>query len=298
MKFKSSRVAARVLSAFAAICVVSELLYSSVFAASAPPIKVMGFNIRYGAAKDGTNSWEYRKDLVVQTINVFNPDLLGMQEVLDYQGEYIQKQLPDYYFYGVGREDGKKKGEFAPVVFKKERFKLINQGHFWLSETPEVVGSKSWDSSLSRICTWVLLEDKLAKKRIIFANTHLDHIGKIARQESAILIRKYFKDMEQKYPIILTGDFNTTEDTVPYKLITEPVDGKRWFDSFRVIHPVRTTNEVSFNGWKNVRVGSRIDWILHSPEFVTINAMIDYTCDEGRLPSDHFPVEAVLRYRK
>lgn len=295
MKMKKSDVAARFCGCMLAVILI--FLNSNLFAASAPPLKVMSFNIRYGAAKDGTNSWEYRKELVVQTIKVFNPDLLGMQEVLDYQGEYIQKNLPGYEFYGVGREDGKRKGEFVPVVFRKDRFKLLDKGHFWLSETPEVVGSKSWDSSLPRICTWVLLEDKMAKKTLIFANTHLDHLGKIARQESAVLIRKYFREMEQKHPIILTGDFNTTEDTVPYKLITEPASGKRWFDSFRVIHPLRTTNEVSFNGWKHVRAGSRIDWILHSPEFVTINAMIDYTCDEGRLPSDHYPVEAVIRYR-
>jgi endonuclease/exonuclease/phosphatase family metal-dependent hydrolase len=298
MKNRSGLETARLFNMLAVICFVIALSVASIFAASAPPIKVMSFNIRYGDAKDGTNNWQLRKELVLQTIKVFDPDLLGMQEVLDYQGEYLRTNLTGYGFYGVGREDGVRKGEFAPVMFKTNRFEALKYGHFWLSETPEVAGSKSWDSSLPRICTWVLLKDKLADKTIFYANTHFDHIGKVARVESAKLIRKRFAEFEQKYPIILTGDFNSTEDTDAYKIIIQGEDGKnKWIDSFRVTNPVKTPFERSSHGWKGTREGSRIDWIIHSPDFVTLNSMIDYTSDQGRYPSDHYPVEAVIRYR-
>lgn len=273
------------------------LLFSVELIAGAPPIKVMSFNIRYGDAKDGTNGWQYRKELVLQTIKVFDPDLLGMQEVLLYQGEYLKTNLTEYGFYGIGREDGREKGEFVPIMFKKSRFEVIKTGHFWLSETPEVVGSKSWDSALPRICVWALLKDKLAEREFVYANTHLDHKGKIAREESAKLIRKRMAEFEGKYPIILTGDFNATEDTDAYKYLINGQDGKKWIDAFRVVHPNPTPYELSFNGWKPQREGKRIDWIVHTPDFVPLNAMIDYTTDEGRFPSDHYPVEAVLRYK-
>lgn len=279
-----------------AICV-ATLFFAAELFAGAPPIKVMSFNIRYGDAKDGTNNWQYRKELVLQTIKVFDPDLLGMQEVLNYQGEYLRTNLTEYAFYGVGREDGNQKGEFVPVLFKTNRFELIKSGHFWLSETPETAGSKSWDSALPRVFTWVLLKDKFANRELVYANTHLDHLGKVARIESAKLIRKRMAEFEGKYPIILTGDFNAYEDSDVYKFLIEGETGKKWIDTFRVIHPVRTPYERSSHAWKHTFEGSRIDWILHTQDFVTLNSMIDYTCDEGRLPSDHYPVEAVIRYK-
>ena len=286
------------INGFTKLIVCLFVLFNLEVFAAAPPIKVMSFNIRYGAAKDGTNSWQYRKELVVQTVKVFDPDLMGMQEVLDYQGEYLKKNLNQYGFYGVGREDGKQKGEFVPVLFKKSRFKMIKWGYFWLSETPEVVGSKSWDSSLPRICTYVLLKDKYANRELVYANVHYDHIGKVARAESSKLVRKRMKEFEGKYPIILTGDFNATEDTDAYKFLIEGGDNdNKWVDSFRVIHRIPTPYELSFNGWKYVREGKRIDWIIHTSDMVSINAMIDYTCDNGRLPSDHYPVEAVIRHK-
>ncbi len=285
------------VNSFTKLLVCLIVLVSLEVFAAAPPIKVMTFNIRNAGAKDGTNGWQFRKELVVQTVKVFDPDLLGMQEVLDYQGKYIKENLNQYAFYGVGREDGKQKGELVPVLFKKSRFKMIKGGYFWLSQTPEVVGSKSWDSSLPRICTYVLLKDKFANRELVYANVHFDHIGKVARAESSKLIRKRMKEFEGKYPIILTGDFNANEDTDAYKFLIDGDNNGKWVDSFRAIHPVPTAYELSFNGWKYVREGKRIDWIIHTPDMVSINAMIDYTCDNGRLPSDHYPVEAVIRYK-
>ncbi|MGC8830293.1 MAG: endonuclease/exonuclease/phosphatase family protein [Verrucomicrobiia bacterium] len=282
------------------LLIAAELLAFSLcsinLSAGSPPIKVMSFNIRYGDAKDGTNGWQFRKELVLQTIKVFDPDLLGMQEVLHYQGEYLRTNLTEYEFYGIGREDGKQKGESVPVLFKTNRFEAIKTGHFWLSETPEIPGSKSWDSSLPRICTWVLLKDKIANRTLLYINTHFDHLGKVAREESAKLVRKRFAEFEEKYPVIMTGDFNATEETDAYKYLLES-GNKKWIDSFRASNPIPTPYELSFHGWKGGRQGRRIDWILHTPDMVTLNSVIDYTSDEGRYPSDHYPVEAVIRYK-
>lgn len=268
-------------------------------ATASESVKVMSFNIRYGAAKDGVNKWENRKDLVLDTIKESNPDLLGLQEVLGFQADFLKKNLPGYAFHGVGREDGKEKGEYVPLMYKTKRFVLERSGHFWFSETPDKAGSKSWDSSLPRMLSWVALRDLKNEKIFIFANAHYDHRGKVARLESAKLMRKQWESIEEDFSLIITGDFNTTEDGKPYAtLINGPDDGSaKLIDSYRVIHPQRQPNEASFGGFKGLRKGSRIDWILHSKKFTTRNATINYTQENGRYPSDHYPIEALLRYR-
>ena len=262
-----------------------------------PPIKVMSFNIRYGAAKDGVNHWKNRSYLVAETIKMFDPDLLGAQEVLEFQAEFLREVLPDFEFHGVGRQDGTNKGEFVPVLFRKDRFNMNDSGHFWLSETPEVAGSKSWDSSLPRMVSWVQLSDlKNNGAKLIFLNTHFDHRGKTARLESARLIRKRAEEIMGKgIPFIITGDFNTTEDGEPYAeliLGNEPI-----IDSFRQANPKRSPNESSSSRWAGNREGTRIDWILHSQEFTTLQSVINYTHEGERYPSDHYPVEAIVRLK-
>jgi endonuclease/exonuclease/phosphatase family metal-dependent hydrolase len=265
-----------------------------------PPLKVMSFNIRYGAANDGTNSWPHRSRLVLETIQTFDPDLLGLQEVLGFQADYLKERLPGYAFHGVGREDGVAKGEFVPLMYKRDRFELSYSGHFWLSETPELPGSKSWDSSLPRMLSWVILRDRHVPDRpFVFANVHFDHRGPQARLESARLIRQRAAEIQDEHPVVLTGDFNTTEDDPPYAVLVrgEGFQNHPFVDTYRAIHPERSPNEASFSSWIGVRQGSRIDWVLHSPEFNTLNSAINYTQEAGRYPSDHYPVEAVLRLR-
>jgi endonuclease/exonuclease/phosphatase family metal-dependent hydrolase len=265
-----------------------------------PPLKVMSFNIRYGAADDGENSWSHRRDLVRETIRVFNPDLLGLQEVLEFQAEFLQENLREYEFHGVGREDGTTKGEFVPVMYKRDRFERLDAGHFWLSETPEIPGSKSWDSSLPRMLSWVALRDRRSSHdAFVFANVHFDHRGKEARKESARLMRQRADEIEGQYPVIITGDFNTTEDLQPYAILVQAREsnGEKLVDTYRGVHPVRSRFESTSSRWTGRREGSRIDWILHSSEFKTLKASINYTQDEGRYPSDHYPVEAVIRLR-
>lgn len=268
--------------------------------ASTPPLRVMSFNIRYGTAGDGENSWPLRRDLVIRTIRGFQPDLLGVQEALTFQCEFLQRELPGYGFHGVGRDDGQKEGEYCGIYYRQDRFELVDAGHFWLSETPSVPGSVSWDSSLTRMLSWVVLRDREAGGReFVYANTHFDHRGQQARLESARLIRRRAAEILPQTPAILTGDFNTTEDGAPYAALVEgdAADRTRLIDAYRTVHPERQKNEATFGGWKLVPEGSRIDWILHSDHFTAVEAHIDQTNDGGRFPSDHYPVEAVLDWR-
>jgi len=265
-----------------------------------PPIKVMSFNIRNGMAKDGENAWPLRQDFVVETIRMFDPDLLGLQEVHGFQAEYLREHLLEYGYFGVAREADLTSGEYVPVMYKRDRFEPVDEGYFWLSETPEVPGSKSWDSALPRLATWILIKDrKSGGSSMIFGNTHFDHRGTEARLESAKLIRKRIDSVLPNIPVIVTGDFNTHEQLDPYAaLVTSNGDsGAPLIDTYRVIHPKVRDLEGTFSAFTGERARNRIDWILTSQGFVTLNATINYTQENGRYPSDHYPVEATVRLK-
>ena len=267
---------------------------------AADDVRVMSFNIRYGTARDGEDSWDKRRDFLVETIKKYDPDLLGMQEVLAEQADFLQQQLPDYGFAGGGRDDGKRKGEFSPVMFKKDRFELLAHGMWWLSPTPEKVGSKGWDAALPRIVTWARLKDRRTDATLLWFNTHWDHVGNTARVESGKLMRKLIEDNGgPDGPAIVTGDFNSTEQTPQYKSLTVgDGNGLKLIDAYRETHPQVEENEASFNGFKGTTKGLRIDWILHSPQWVAKGASIDRTKRNGHTPSDHYPVTAELELKK
>lgn len=265
-----------------------------------PDVRVMSFNIRYGTADDGENRWERRKEFLAQTIAAFNPDLLGTQETLGFQRDYLAEKLAGYDGLGVGRDDGKEKGEMMALYYKKERFKKTDGGHFWLSETPDKVGSKSWDSSLPRMVTWVKLTDlkNPAAPPLAFFNTHFDHRGTTARLESARLLRKKAAEIGKGCSVVLTGDFNTSEKSEPYSALFAKAQEQESpvVDTFRVKHPETTEAEGTFSNFKgDVVKGARIDWIGVSRDWEVVDANIDRTAKDGRTPSDHFAVTAVLR---
>src|SRR5262245_47041852 len=147
------------------------------------PLRVMTFNIRYGTANDGENHWDKRKEFLIDTIKAFDPDLLGTQETLGFQRDYLAEKLPGYGVLGVGRDDGKEQGEMMALYFKQARFMKTAEGHFWYSEKPDTPGSKGWDTSLPRMATWVWLQDRKnpSASQIMFVNTHFDHRGPTAR---------------------------------------------------------------------------------------------------------------------
>jgi endonuclease/exonuclease/phosphatase family metal-dependent hydrolase len=262
-------------------------------------VRVMSFNIRYGTASDGENHWDKRKEFLLATIKAFDPDLLGTQETLGFQRDYLAAQLPGYEVLGVGRDDGKEKGEMTALYFKRDRFEKLDGGHFWLSETPEIVASKSWDAALTRMVTWVKLRDRRQPKAksLMFFNTHFDHRGGQARLESARLLRRRVAEAAKTHRVIVTGDFNAGEESEPYRAFFTGDD--LLADTFRVSNPIRTMDEGTFSGFKAASVqGPRIDWIGVSRDWQVVKAQINRTARDGRTPSDHFPMEAVLRPKR
>jgi endonuclease/exonuclease/phosphatase family metal-dependent hydrolase len=263
---------------------------------SSPRLKVMSFNVRYSAAKDGDNGWEHRKDLVLARIKAVAPDLLGVQEALPDQVDYLAQNLPGHKLVGVGRDDGARKGEFSAIYVNTERLAVGDSGTFWLSETPDKAGSKSWDSALPRIVTWARLSGRASPGlRFLYLNTHWDHRGQQARVESAKLMRKWVNEHGDNLPVIVTGDLNSKEDSPQFKhLLGAGPDA--WIDGYRQVHPNREKNEATFNGFQGTLVGSRIDFVIHSKHFRTVATEIDRSERNGRYPSDHYPVWAEVEY--
>lgn len=262
-------------------------------------VRVMSFNIRHGKGKDGDNVWEKRKELCVSRITVFKPDLLGLQEALGFQNEFIAKTLTGYKQLGVGRDDGKDAGEFSTIFYKAEHFEALDSGTFWLSETPEKIGSKSWDSSLPRIATWAKLKDKANGKELVFINTHFDHIGKVARLEAAKLMRKFATEKGKDLPVVITGDFNTGPGSEPYKALNDKLDGAvELHDTYAEFFREKPEpSQGSFHGFKPEPGSTRIDWVLRSTHFTTKDAAIDRHREGNLYPSDHYPVWAVLEWK-
>lgn len=262
---------------------------------NAKQLRIMSFNIRLGVAKDGENHWDKRKQLVVQTIKEFNPDIVGTQETWDFQAKYLRTKLADFTYIGRSRQqDGL--GEQCGILFRSSRFDKLIEGHFWLSESPDEPGSKSWDSSLPRMATWLKLWDRSNKNSIYVINTHFDHRGQKARVESAKLIRKFIDSLPSESYVVVTGDFNAGENSGPYRALFDRSDDKDSpiVDTFRIVKPNATANEGTFNGFNGKTTGKRIDWIAASKKFGINSAKIVTTSFENRFPSDHFPVTSVL----
>jgi endonuclease/exonuclease/phosphatase family metal-dependent hydrolase len=291
------------LNSFSKFFAVTVILAGSIWSASAdnqPPLRVMSFNVRTSKAHDGTNSWNNRQDYFFQVIDQFAPSLIGFQEVMADQYDAIVSHMRDYSFAGVAREDGKRRGEWSLLGFRKERFEKLDAGTFWLSEHPEEIGSQSWDAALPRICTWAKLRDRTAGREFLYANTHFDHKGHVAREKSAQLILTRLMDLAKGAPIILTGDFNINEDSRPYALIAahDRNSAVSLVDSYREVHPLRKSDEASFNGFKPVVNGSRIDFIFHSAQLKATAATIErQRSPEGKFASDHYAVTAVLGFK-
>lgn len=255
-------------------------------------LRVMSFNIRYGTARDGVNAWPNRQQHVATVIKTFAPDLLGTQETLPFQAQQLRQDLAGYQYIGWSR-DTSADGEQCGVFVRTERFEVSESGQFWLSETPDEKFSKSWDSSLPRVATWVRLKDRAAgNRRLLFVNTHFDHRGETARRESAALLLRRGTELAAGEPLLITGDFNCGEESPPWKTLT--ADVTRLEDTFRKVHPQRLDSEGTFHGFSGKPGADRIDWILCSPGWNVTAATIDRSEFGGRFASDHFAVTAVL----
>ncbi len=182
-------------------------------------MKIMSFNILCGGV--GARDWPGRAEMVLDTIRRADPDSLGVQEAHYDWIKTLCAGLPEYDYVGVGRDDGKTKGEFSAVFYKKDKFSLIDSGSFWLSETPDVPGVKGWDAACVRVCSYGILEEKATGKRFVHFNTHLDHVGPVAMQKGAELVTEKAAEICPDLPAFFTGDFNVTPDSLPYRTVIE-----------------------------------------------------------------------------
>src|SRR4030095_2184270 len=188
---------------------------------TAPSLRVMSFNLRYNNPGDGPNSWPLRKSWVAQLIRFHDADVIGVQEALDGMLADLDTLLPEYSRVGVGRTDGKMKGEDSAILYKRDRLEVLENNTFWLSPTPEVPGSKGWDAALERIATWGRFRDRATGCTYVHLNTHFDHMGEHARQESARLIRERLATIDAAgSPLVMTGDLNSRPTSVGYRILT------------------------------------------------------------------------------
>ena len=252
------------------------------------PVKtrVMTFNIRLENKNDGINNWEMRYQKVGEFILKQKVDIIGLQEVKQIQLEDLKKAMPDYDCVGVARDDGKQKGEYNPVFYNKKKFNLVNHGTFWLSETP-LQPSRGWDAACNRIATWAILQDKETMKNIVFVNTHLDHVGKKARANSASLIKERLGRMLNELPLVVTGDFNVDDtDPVYNKVLTGIFSlNDTWKKATTSKGPAYTFHDF---GKISPQQAKKIDFIFTSPKIKIKKAtIIDTTLGDGLYLSDH-----------
>jgi endonuclease/exonuclease/phosphatase family metal-dependent hydrolase len=274
-------------------------------------LRVMSFNIRFSTVGKGEvaseNNWadaKYpRRERAIRVIKENSPDLFGVQEARELQVRDLKKALPEYAYYGVGRDDGKEKGECSGVFYRKSRFVKNDSGSFWLSETPEKPGTsfyvapKGAPKACPRVASWVKLTDKESGCTFVLLNMHWDHISEMAREKSAALVRQRLASLGGNLPLIVMGDLNSQEDSAAVKELVGENDstGRKLADTFRELRPERSPKEASFNDWAGTVEGSRIDFILHTREFTPVAAEIVRTSYDGHWPSDHYPVIATLK---
>ncbi|HEX7014673.1 MAG TPA: endonuclease/exonuclease/phosphatase family protein [Cyclobacteriaceae bacterium] len=255
----------------------------------AQTLKIMTYNIRFDNPRDGRNAWPNRKDRLIQLVREQTPDVLGVQEALHHQLTDMLAGLNDYAMVGVGRDDGKEKGEYSAILYRKSAFELRDQNTFWLSETPEVPGSKSWDAAITRVVTWARLYSKALGTEILAVNTHFDHIGKEARLRSAELIRKKIAELAGDLPVVVTGDFNFTRNDPPYQAMMKP-------GGYKLTDSAPSNPPGTFCGFE---VGSQecvpIDYVFLSPHWQRTNYTILDKNNGRDYPSDHLPVVVSVR---
>lgn len=262
---------------------------------SATSLSVMTFNMRYDNPEDGENNWRFRRERVAEVIKAQDVDVLGTQELLSNQFDDLSGLLTGYQGVGVGRLDGAESGEYCAVFFKKERFTLLDSGTFWLSETPEVVGSLGWDGACERIATWVVLRDRDGRE-LFFIDTHLDHVGQVARDEGVSLLMKRIEILSGGRPVILTGDFNSE----PESSVVAHVQKDGVLRDAKAIAAQRSGTDWSFSDFGRIPEAERplLDYIFVSGDIEAVRYEVLPDTFDGGYVSDHAPVMAVVKIAK
>ncbi|HEX5112301.1 MAG TPA: endonuclease/exonuclease/phosphatase family protein [Saprospiraceae bacterium] len=278
-----------------------SLIYISQVLTQTASFQVMTFNIRYANKGDGVHDWDHRRPLVASIIRFHKVDLFGVQEALRSQLDDLVQDMPEYEWFGVCRTDGKVNpnpdGEFSAILYRKDRFERLEGNTFWLSPTPEIVGSVGWDANLTRIVTWAKFKDKQNGNVFYHFNTHFDHMGVVARAESARLILKKIQEIAGSDPVVLTGDFNCSEKEEPYQVITDPSSAFHLVDAKTISRLPHHGPEASFAGTFQISglIDHRIDFIFVRQRVVVFRHAILSDNWNGDLASDHLPVLAEIR---
>ncbi|MDR2563043.1 MAG: endonuclease/exonuclease/phosphatase family protein [Prevotellaceae bacterium] len=277
------------------------LLSFAIFAGSeaavgrSPEVKIMTFNIRFDNPADGVNSWSHRKLHAANCISFYEADIVGLQEALLHQLTDLTSYLPDYAYLGLGRDDGKEKGEFSAILYKRDRFEVLKSATFWLSEQPEKPGKKGWDAACPRVVTWALLKDKISGKELYIFNTHFDHVGKEARRESSKMLLSEVKKIAQDKNAVITGDFNATVDEEVIAILTDTKNPDKFVDS-RQIAGLRYGPDYTWHNFGRDNSGRIIDFIFVKGKGIKVKKsgiLVEKPENEVYL-SDHNPVLCVL----
>lgn len=269
-------------------------------------LRVVTSNVRYMTPQDGENTWDLRKERLADALIGLHADVIGTQEALDVQKEYLHSRLKDYKVVGVGREDGKKKGEHSAIFYNRKRFKALDCGNFWLSETPDVP-SLGWDAACIRIASWAFLQEKSTGKKFFFVNTHLDHVGVTARREGVRLLCTKAKEIGGDCPMVITGDFNIYKESDDFKAISgmglihvydiareKVLQPASWhgYDSDMDKHVEKARREQKAQYGIDADVPQIIDYILINRGQCKYYEIMPPKASDGGFLSDHSPVYA------
>lgn len=263
--------------------------------ADAQQINVMSLNIRLNTPSDSLNAWPYRKDKLASQVLFHEVHLLGVQEALHNQMVDLEERLPRFKYVGVGREDGKEKGEYSAIFYDTSKLQVLSTETSWLSQTPDVPGSKSWDAAITRIVTWAKFREKKSGKIFFAFNTHFDHIGKVARRESAHIILRTVKEIAGNVPAVITGDFNAVPTDEPIQVITNKNDALHLVNAIEKTLTPHYGPTGTFTGFRQKEVNDQpIDYIFLKGKWKVLkHATLSQSWD-GRFASDHFAVLATI----
>lgn len=261
-------------------------------------VRVMTFNIRYNTPADGENAWPHRKEFVLDVIREFRPDFLGLQEALPEQVAFLREALSEYGLLSRSREKDPNEGEACSVFYLKQRWVIdpLEQGTYWLSDTPDEPASITWGNACTRIVTWARFTQIDTGRPLVFINTHFDHRSAGARRASAVMLRDRIAAFPDSAPVVLVGDFNASETDDSMRILREKPasEAAPLVDSYRAVHP--SEEKVgTFNGFAGTDTGAKIDHIFVRGGAKVIDAAIIRVQRDGRYPSDHFPVTATIR---
>jgi endonuclease/exonuclease/phosphatase family metal-dependent hydrolase len=259
-------------------------------------VRVLSFNLRYINPGDtGDRTWLARRDQAAQVIREDKADVIGLQEAFRSMLDDIAVRVPGYEEIGVGREDGKTVGEYAAVLVKKDRFNVIESGTFWLSDTPTVPNSMTWNNHVTRICSWAKLEDRTSKRPLYFFNTHLDHESQEAREKGVAMILEHIASIPADAPVIMTGDLNAAEDNPAISNIK--ISPRRMVDTWRELNLAVPPNESgTMSLFTGVRDTDKIDYIFVPAGTRIVDSQIIRSNRNGVYPSDHYPVRASVEF--